>query len=66
MFKEAFDMQISKREFLKKVGLLGVAGVTGAALSDEYVPSSGKIPPVLSAIRPFLPGRRRYFRLSIQ
>lgn len=45
MFKEAFDMQISKREFLKKVGLLGVAGVTGAALSDEYVPSSGKIPP---------------------
>ena len=29
-------MQISKREFLKKLGLLGVAGVSGAALGDDY------------------------------
>ena len=27
-------MQISKREFLKKLGLLGAAGVSGAALGD--------------------------------
>ena len=30
-------MQISKREFLKKLGLLGVAGVSGAALGDYFV-----------------------------
>ena len=38
-------MQISKREFLKKLGLMGVAGATGAAFADEYVPSSGSLPP---------------------
>ena len=27
-------MQISKREFLKKLGLLGAAGVSGAAFGD--------------------------------
>ena len=28
-------MQISKREFLKKLGLLGAADVSGAALGDD-------------------------------
>jgi len=37
-------MQISKREFLKKLGLLGVAGVSGAALGDEYVATVKKLP----------------------
>mgnify|MGYP002508242911 CR=1 FL=1 len=31
-------MQITKREFLRKLGLAGAAGVTGAAFGDE-VPS---------------------------
>ena len=38
-------MQISKREFLKKLGLGGVGLVAGAALGDEYVADSGKLPP---------------------
>ena len=38
-------MQITKREFLKQLGLLGAAGVTGAALGDEYVASSEALPP---------------------
>ena len=37
-------MQISKREFLKRLGLLGAAGVTGAAFGDEYVPDMSKLP----------------------
>lgn len=38
-------MQITKREFLKKLGL-GAAGLaTSAALGDEYVATSGRLPP---------------------
>ena len=37
-------MQISKRDFLKQLGLLGAAGVTGAAFGDEFVPMSGGLP----------------------
>lgn len=38
-------MQISKREFLKKLGLLGAAGVSGAAIGDDYVATSKTLPP---------------------
>ena len=38
-------MQISKRDFLKKLGLLGAAGVSGAALGDDYVATSKTLPP---------------------
>ena len=37
-------MQITKREFLKKLGLAGAAGVTGAAFGDEYVADMSKLP----------------------
>ena len=37
-------MQISKREFLKKLGLGGVGLAAGAALGDEYVPDLSKLP----------------------
>ena len=38
-------MQITKREFLKKLGLLGAAGMSGAALGDEYVATNKTLPP---------------------
>ena len=38
-------MQISKREFLKKLGLGGVGLATGAAFGDEYKPDMSKLPP---------------------
>ncbi len=38
-------MQITKRELLKKLGLLGAAGVSGAALGDEYVATNKTLPP---------------------
>lgn len=38
-------MQISKREFLKRLGALGAAGAAGLTRADEYVPSSGTLPP---------------------
>ncbi len=38
-------MQITKREFLKRLGLLGAAGATGAALGDEYVATAQTLPP---------------------
>jgi len=38
-------MQISKRDFLKRLGLLGAAGVTGAAFGDEFVASKNRLPP---------------------
>ena len=38
-------MQISKREFLKRLGLGGVGLAAGAALGDEYVATSEKLPP---------------------
>lgn len=38
-------MQISKREFLKKLGLLGATGVAGAVLGDEYVATNKTLPP---------------------
>ena len=37
-------MQITKREFLKKLGLGGAAVATGAAFGDEYVPLTGRLP----------------------
>lgn len=37
-------MQISKREFLKNLGLLGAAGVSGAAFGDEHVDDPNKLP----------------------
>ena len=37
-------MQITKREFLKKLGLGGAAFATGAAFSDEYVPDKSRLP----------------------
>ena len=37
-------MQITKRDFLKKLGLGGAAFATGAAFGDEYVPDSSKLP----------------------
>ena len=38
-------MQITKREFLKKLGLAGAAGVTGAAFGDEWKPGRKGLPP---------------------
>ena len=38
-------MQISKREFLKRLGLLGAAGVSGAAFGDEFVATNKTLPP---------------------
>lgn len=38
-------MQISKREFLSKLGLLSAAGVTGTAFGDVYVPDNSKMLP---------------------
>ena len=38
-------MQITKREFLKKLGLLGAAGATGAAFGDEFVATNKTLPP---------------------
>ena len=37
-------MQITKREFLKKLGLGGAAFATGAAFGDEYVPDKSRLP----------------------
>ena len=37
-------MQISKREFLKSLGLLSVAGATGAAFGDAHVDDPNKLP----------------------
>ncbi len=38
-------MQITKREFLKRLGLGGVALAAGGALADEYVPDTSALPP---------------------
>ena len=37
-------MQITKRDFLKKLGLGGAAFATGAAFGDEYVPDKSRLP----------------------
>ena len=37
-------MQISKREFLKRLGLAGAAFTTGGAFGDEYVADMSKLP----------------------
>ena len=37
-------MQITKREFLKRLGLGGAAFATGAAFGDEYVPDASALP----------------------
>ena len=41
---KVIDMQITKRDFLKKLGLGGAAFATGAAFGDEYVPDNSKLP----------------------
>ena len=38
-------MQISKRAFLKRLGLGGAGLVSGAALADEYVAAKSRLPP---------------------
>ncbi len=38
-------MQITKREFLKKLGLGGAAVATGAAFADQYVATTNPLPP---------------------
>ncbi|MBQ6137563.1 MAG: FAD-dependent oxidoreductase [Kiritimatiellae bacterium] len=38
-------MQITKREFLRSLGLGGAAVAAGAAFGDEYVPDMSKLPP---------------------
>ena len=38
-------MQISKREFLKRLGLGGAGLVGGAAMADEFVASKNRLPP---------------------
>ena len=38
-------MQITKREFLERLGILGVAGLGGSAFGDEYVPDRSRLPP---------------------
>ena len=38
-------MQITKRDFLKKLGLVSAAGATGAALGDEWVWTKKTLPP---------------------
>ena len=38
-------MQITKRDFLKKLGLASAAGASGAAFGDVFVPSRDKLPP---------------------
>ena len=38
-------MQISKREFLKRLGLGGAGLVGGAALADDYVATNKTLPP---------------------
>ena len=38
-------MAITKREFLKKLGVGGTALMGGAALADEYVRTDGRLPP---------------------
>ena len=38
-------MQITKREFLKKLGLVSAAGATGAAFGDEWVWTKKTLPP---------------------
>lgn len=37
-------MQITKREFLKRLGLGGAAMASGAAFGDEYKPDRGRLP----------------------
>jgi len=38
-------MQITKREFLRRLGLGGAVLASGAAFGDEYVPDTSKLPP---------------------
>ena len=38
-------MQITKRDFLKRLGIGGVGLVGGAALGDKYVKMDGRLPP---------------------
>ena len=42
-------MQITKREFLRKLGLVGAAGVTGAALGAQEGARRGRCVPGLIA-----------------
>ena len=38
-------MQITKREFLKKLGILSAAGASGAAFADEFTATNKTLPP---------------------
>ena len=38
-------MQLTTREFLKRLGLATAAGIGGAAHGDEFVAAKGKLPP---------------------
>ena len=38
-------MRITKREFLKQLGSIGVAGATCSALADEFIATNKKLPP---------------------
>ena len=38
-------MAVTKREFLKRIGLGGAGLIGGAALADEYVPTKNRLPP---------------------
>ena len=38
-------MAVTKREFLKRIGLGGAGLIGGATLADEYVPSKNRLPP---------------------
>ena len=38
-------VQITKREFLKQLGLVSAAGMGGAAFGDEFVASRDGLPP---------------------
>ena len=48
-------MQITKRDFLKKLGLVSAVGATGTMFGDEYVPDNSKILPG-SVGNPMRPG----------
>lgn len=43
--KGYWEMKISKREFIKRLGLGSVGLAAGAALGDEYVATKDKLPP---------------------
>ena len=57
-------MAITKREFLKKLGIGGVALAGGAAIGDEYVKMDGRLPPGAIGDPAHLAWGRNIFPLS--